>query len=41
MERENERWTRRLAVWIGLLVVATAVYGAVLAAVEAEFGVGR
>lgn len=32
MERENESWARRLAVRIGLLVVATAVYGAVLAA---------
>ena len=31
MERENENLARRLAVRIGLLVVATAVYGAVLA----------
>lgn len=31
MERENERFARRLAVRIGLVVVATAVYGAVLA----------
>lgn len=31
MERENDSWAKRLAVRIGLLVVATAVYGAVLA----------
>lgn len=32
MERENESLARRLVVRIGLVVVATAVYGAVLAA---------